>query len=181
MIASGCSGLFGPAVDVQSYETEDGSIVVETTEQVVKVSAVDERTRTLTLDPRWAKSYDVQVSDDVEDFSQIQVGDELHVELVEALAVSLVPGGAPASVGEAAAVGLAPVGEKPAMVVGASEELTADVVAIDAHSHRLTLRFLDGTTQSFKVAKHIDLSKVSLRDSVRIRVSEAVMIDFRKP
>lgn len=44
----------------------------------------------------------------------------------------------------------------------------------------MTLEFVDGSVESFKVGKHIDLSKVSLDDSVRVQVSEAVAIAFEK-
>ena len=56
-------------------------------------------------------------SDAVANFNQIQVGDELDVVLVDQLAVHLVAGGAPPSVGEAAGVALAPLGAKPGAVV----------------------------------------------------------------
>ena len=43
------------------------------------------------------------------------------------------------------------------------------------------LVFIDGSTESFKVGKNIDLSQVSLNDSVRVVVTEAIAIDFYKP
>jgi hypothetical protein len=52
--------------------------------------------------------------------------------------------------------------------------------AADAHAHRITLELIDGTTQSIKVAKHIDLTQFGLGDSVRIQVTDAVFIDFEK-
>ena len=52
--------------------------------------------------------------------------------------------------------------------------------AIDAHAHSITLELIDGTTQSIKVAKHIDLTQFGLGDSVRVQVTDAVFINFEK-
>jgi hypothetical protein len=59
--------------------------------------------------------------------------------------------------------------------------VTADIVAIDGHSHQVTLRLPDGSEQTVKVAKHIDLTRVSLGDSVHIQITQAVPIDVSAP
>jgi len=176
VLFTGACALMGPRVETKIYETADGAIVVESLRLEATVKAIDERARTVTIDPKYGDVRTVKVSPDMVNFSQIRVGDEVHVELIEELAVSLLAGGAPESVGRADLVALAPVGEKPAIAVASSREVTADVIAIDAHAHRVTLEFIDGSTQSVKVGKHIDLSKISLDDSVRIVITDAVMI-----
>ena len=40
--------------------------------------------------------------------------------------------------------------------------------------------FIDGSTSAVKVGKHIDLSQVSLYDSVRVQVTDAVAITISK-
>jgi len=180
LLASAC-GFMGPKVETETYTTPDGAIVVESVELTATVKAVDGRARTLTLDPKYGDEQTFEVGPEAKNFDQIRVGDELHVELVEELAVSLIPGGADESVGALDAVAYAPVGEKPAIAAVSTRSVTADIVAIDSHDHRVTLEFIDGSVASVKVGKHIDLSKVSLNDSVRIQIAEAVLIDFSKP
>jgi hypothetical protein len=179
LVVSGCA-LFGPRVDSEYYERPDGTIVVESIQLTATVTAIDERARTITVDPKWSQRQTVKVGPEMANFEQIQVGDELHVELIEELAVSLIHGGSPESVGELDVVALAPKGEKPAIDAVTSEEVTADIIAIDAHAHRITIELIDGTTQSIKVGKHIDLSQFGLGDSVRVQVTETVLIDFMK-
>ncbi len=176
----GACSLLGPRTQTEVYETKDGAIVVESVKLTATVTAIDERNRTLTLDPRYGDEQVFKAPPEMVNFNQVRVGDEVQAEIIEEFAVSLVPGGAPESVGALDAVALAPLGGRPAMSVAVAREVTADVIAIDAHSHRLTLEFVDGTVQSFKVGKHIDLSEVSLGDSVRIVIVDAIAIDFQK-
>ena len=178
-LVAGCA-LLGPQVEVESYERPDGTIVVESIQLRATVTAVDERARTITIDPEWGLPRTVKVSPELRNFDQIQVGDKVHAYVIEEVAVSLVRGGSPESVGELDAVALAPPGEKPAISAVSSREVTADIVAIDAHAHSITLELIDGTTQSIKVAKHIDLTQFGLGDSVRVQVTDAVFIDFEK-
>ena len=180
LLLTGCS-LFGPKGETETYETANGAIVVQSIELVASVEGIDARKRELTLNPRHGRTRVVKVGEQAVNFDQIQVGDEVHVELVEATAVELVPGGVPESFGELAAVGLAPVGDKPALKAVDTRALTATIVGIDGPDHELTLEFVDGSTDTFKVSKKIDLSEVTLGDSVGILVTDAIAIAVVKP
>jgi hypothetical protein len=79
------------------------------------------------------------------------------------------------------AVALAPEGAKPGGFMANTVETTATIVAIDGHEHTLTLEFLDGSVQEVDVAKHRDLSQLSLGDSIRIQLTEALAIEVVKP
>ena len=60
-------------------------------------------------------------------------------------------------------------------------ELTGTIVGIDSHEHTVTLELIDGSTREIKVAKHRDLSKVALGDSVRVTLTEAAAIRVETP
>ncbi len=171
----------GPHVETRVYETSTGAVVVQSVEWVATVQSIDGVKREVTLKPKHGDAQVFKASDEAVNFDQVQVGDEVHAEVVEEMAVTLIPGGEPSSVGEAELVALAPEGEKPSVVMVETEEITAEIVGIDAHSHQVTLQFVDGTTEAIKVGKHIDLSTVALGDSVRIQVTEAVVIAVVKP
>lgn len=179
LLTTACA-LMGPRVETETYKTSDGAVVVESVKLTATVKAIDESARTLTLDPKYDDPKTVKVGPGMTNFDQIRVGDEVQVELIEELVVALIHGGAAESVGALDAVALAPIGAKPATAVVSSREATADVIAIDAHAHKITLEFIDGSTQSVKVGKNIDLTKVSLDDSVRIQITDAVMISIAK-
>ena len=169
----------GPKVEV--YERPDGTIVVETLKVKATVTAVDARARTVTLKRRFHKAQTFKADKNDINFNQIQVGDEVHAVVVEEVAVSLVPGGAPSMIEEGAAIAVAPEGDKPKIVMVDTVAMTAEIIAIDQHSHQVTLELPDGTLKSVKVAKHIDLTQISLGDSVLIQVSEGVAIEVVKP
>jgi hypothetical protein len=179
-ICSSACAFLGPKVETASYQTDDGAILVETVVLTATVTAIDQRARTLTINPRFGDEQTVVAPPEMVNFDQINVGDEVRAEIIEETVVALVPGGAAESVGAAEGIALSPIGDKPAIGVVSSREVTADVIGIDAHAHEVSLEFIDGSMQTVKVGKHIDLSKVSLQDSVRIVVTNAVAIDFQK-
>lgn len=171
----------GPKVETVVEEGPGRVLVVQTVRMQATVTAIDATTRQVTLKPRWGEPKTFKVRKDAINFQQVRVGDLVHAEVIEELAVTLVPGGAPPSVGGLAAVSLAPEGEKPRIVMAQTVESTATVVAIDGHARTVTLEFLDGHTQEIAVGKKRDLSKVGLGDSVRIQLTEAVAIEVVKP
>ena len=91
------------------------------------------------------------------------------------------PGGTPPEVDVAAAIALAEPEDKPAMIMADSVQVTTDIITIDGHSHQVTIKFPDGSEQTVKVAKHIDLTQVALGDSVLIRITQAVAINVAAP
>ena len=82
---------------------------------------------------------------------------------------------------ETAAVGLAPYGSKPGVVMVDSVGMTAEITAIDAHDHRVTIVLPDGSARDVKVGKHIDLTNLALGDSIYIEVTEALALEVVKP
>ena len=179
LLLAGC-GLLGPKVETETYQTADGAIVVQSVELVAVVESVNAAKREVKINPKHGLARVVKVHDSI-DIRQIQVGDEVHVDLVEAIAVSLLPGGAPESAGELVAVSLAPAGRKPALTAMDTREITATIVAIDGHDHELTLELVDGRTETIKVSRKLDLSKLKLGDSIRVVVTDAIAIAVIKP
>ncbi len=164
------------------YESRDGTIIIESMETKATVTAVDARAGTITLKRSpFQKAKTFKVDTGVVNLTRIHVGDEVHAAVVEEFAVSLLPGGTPPEVDVAAAVALSEPGDKPAMIMVESVQVTADIIAIDDHSHQVTLVFPDGSEKTVKVAKHIDLTQVALGDSVLIRITQAVAIDVAAP
>jgi hypothetical protein len=83
--------------------------------------------------------------------------------------------------GETAAVALAPLGEKPGVLMANTVEVTAKVEALDLEHRKATLRFPDGTSQTFSVRKDVDMTKGKIGDEVVIRTTEAMAISVEKP
>ena len=162
-------------------KTEPGAIAVETVQMTATVKAVDQRNRTVTLAGKNGKRETYKVGKEAVNFDQIKVGDRVIVTVTEALAVFLRPQGTPPSVGEGAAVALAPKGSMPGGMVATTAEVTARVVAVDAASHHVTLKLPDGRKRRVSVNPSIDLAQVAPGDAVTVQVADALAISVERP
>lgn len=167
--------------DVYTEKGVPGGTAVETHKITAKVTALDAATRKVTLLLPDGTKETLKAGPDVVNFGQIQVGDQVKVLMVEELVVFVRPRGEPRRDHETAAVVLAPVGAKPGGVVASTVEITARVESIDLEKRKVTLKFPDHTTKTFKVRKDVDLTKAKLGDEVVFRATEALAISVEKP
>src|ERR1017187_1225072 len=158
-----------------------GGVIVDTYKVTATVAAVDKATRKVTLTMADGAKTTVKAGPEVVNFDQIQVGDQVKATVAEQLVVFVRKNGESANDGEAAAVALAPVGAKPGMLMANTVEVTGKVEAIDLAHRKATLRFPDGTSQTFKVRKDVDMTKGKIGDEVVFRTTEALAISVEKP
>jgi hypothetical protein len=181
LLSLGVACQTGPKVETAIERRPDGVVVVQTVRLQATVVAIDATNRTVRLQPKRGEAKTLRVGEGAVNFEQVRVGDEVHAVFIEETAISLVPGGAPSKVAAGAAVALAPVGQRPGVVMAGTVETTATVVGIDGHEHTLTLQLPNGEIREVDVAKDRGLSQVGLGDSVRIQYTEAVAIEVVKP
>ena len=99
---------------------------------ILTFHAIDARASTITLKRSWLdEPKTFKVNSGVVNLSRIRVGDVVHAEVIEEVAVTLVPGGAPPEIDAAAVVALSAPGDKPAIVAAESVQVTAEIIAID--------------------------------------------------
>ena len=158
-----------------------GGVIVQTYKVTATVTAVDAASRKVTLTLADGAKTTVKAGPEVVNFNQIQVGDQVKATVAEQLVMFVRKNGEPANDGEAAAVALAPVGEKPGILMANTVEVTGKVEAIDLAHRKATLRFEDGTSKTFKVRKDVDMTKGKIGDEVVFRTTEAVAISVEKP
>jgi Cu/Ag efflux protein CusF len=158
-----------------------GGIMVETRKITATVLAVDSASRKVTLSAANGKKNTFKAGPDVVNFNQIQVGDIVKATVTRELVVFARKMGEPATDGQAGAIALAPVGAKPGVLMADTAEVIAKVQAIDLKRHKVTLRFPDGTSETFDVRPDVDLTNAKLGDEVVIRTTEAVAILVEKP
>jgi hypothetical protein len=158
-----------------------GGIVVSTKDISAKVTAINKAKRLLTLEGPMGKELTVKVGPAAINFDQIAVGDMVNATVTEQLVVALAdPDSAPGE-GSAGVVALAPKGAKPGGVVANLTQVTGTVTAIDAKARTATLKFDDGSTQTFPVRPDIDLSKRAVGEKVVFQVTQMVALDVTKP
>ena len=169
------------ATMVAAQKGVPGGIMVDTYKITATVLAVDATTRKVTLVTPNGKKTTFKAGPEVVNFPQIQVGDIVKATVTRELVVYARKVSEPAGEGEAAAVALAPVGAKPGALMAETTQIIAKVQAIDLAKRKATLRFPDGTTETFTVRKDVDLTTAKLGDEVVIRSTEALAILVEKP
>ena len=158
-----------------------GGVMVETYKETATVTGIDKATRKVTLVTQDGKKTTFTAGPQVANFAQIEVGDQVKATVTEQLVVFVRKPGEPSGDGAAAAVLLAPLGDKPGALLAQTEEITAKVKSMDVKRRKATLLFPDGTSHTFKVRPDVDMTKHSVGDEVVIRTTEAMAITVEKP
>ena len=173
-----------PAVGSSSTAIEPGvvgGVTVNTMDVMAKVVAIDMKNRKATLLLEDGTKETVKVPPEAVNFDQVQVGDMIKVTLTEETVVYLDEEGIAPPDAYAAGVALAPKGAQPGGVVAQAVQVTATVIFIDQANRTATLRFEDGTVETFPVRDDIDLSKRKVGEKVVFIVTEIVALSVEKP
>lgn len=173
-----CSSMHG-TMETDTIETPSGAIIVDTFTTTATVLAIDGTNRKVTLQTADGHKTKYKCGPDVVNFNQIQVGDKVKVVVTEQAAVWMGAGSPPSSMVGAGAA-LAPVGGMPGGVVVGTTQATAEVVAVNAKKHKVTLKLSDGTTRTVKVGKKVNLSSVQPGDDVTVQLTEGLAISVQK-
>ena len=158
-----------------------GGITVNSVEVTAKVTAIDTKNRKVTLLLPDGEKETVKVPPEAVNFDQVSVGDIVKAVLTEEVVVYLDDEGTSVPDGYAAGVALAPKGAQPGGVVAEAVKVTATVTAIDQTNRTATLRFEDGTIETFPVRDDIDLSKRKVGEKVVFIVTQRVALSVEKP
>jgi hypothetical protein len=168
----------GSAVAFQ--EGVPGGVIVNTVDVSARVTAIDKVERKVTLLKQDGEKSTVKVGPEAVNFDQIEVGDLVKATVTEELVIFLEDESAPAKEGAAGMVALAPKGARPGGLVAQVKQVTATVTVIDQTNRTATLRFEDGTSETFSVRDDIDLSQRKVGDRVVFRVTEMIAISLEK-
>jgi len=169
-----------PAVETKVVETPTGAEVVETIQLTAAVVGINYDTRQIVLRGPGGGEVTYTVDKNAINFDQVRVNDLVKATVTEKIAVSLSKEKAPASAGVGAMVALAPKGAMPGGVIAGTAEVTATITAVDARARKVTLQFVDGSSDTVTVGKAVDLSKVSVGDSVTAQLTESIALAVEK-
>jgi hypothetical protein len=171
---AGCASTSGVEQE-QVYTATNGFAVVDTFTYVATVTAVDTAKRKLTVMTPDGKSATFKASKGV-DLAAFKVGQQVGFQATEATALVVRKDGRPPA--DAAAIELAAAtnGQATGVFEGEAVEVSAKVVALDPASQRVTFQFEDGTTKTMKAHKKVDLSGLSVGDSVTVEYAESLII-----
>ncbi len=133
------------------------------------VETIDYENRKVTLKGPEGKTVTIDVEERVKNLSQVEVGDMVTVEYVEAVSIQVFAEGEikPGSNAVAAEVS-AELGQKPAGVEMEEITVVATIEAIDKAQQLVTLKGAAGNSKTVKARNPENLEKVNVGDKVMI-------------
>ena len=143
---------------------------------VATVSSIDYTKRSVTLEDEQGHKRTLQISPEATNFNQVKVGDKVTVKFAEEMAVFMDDAKVPAEDSGAALIAKAAEGEKPAILLADTRELTAVVKAVDLAKHSATLEFADGSSRTVAVRPDVSLSSDAVGRHVVIRITNAIAL-----
>jgi hypothetical protein len=167
-----------PGVDaVMTAVTSPGkATIAEQAKITATVEAIDVQQRRVILRGPKGKAIALTVGPDVRNLDQVKVGDRVVVRYVQALTLTLQKNGTNLR-GRTETEGAArsPAGDLPGGAVGQQVEVIADVIAVNAKTHMVTLR---GPQQQvdLKVRDAKQLQMVKVGDQVKAVYTEALAL-----
>jgi hypothetical protein len=167
---------------VEAATAKPGGELVEVLTGVLTVDSIDAAKRAVTLKSPDGNLKSYKLGPEVKNFDQIKVGDEVKVALAESVAIFVRKSDEPPAAVEMETVQAAPKGEKPAVVVTDTFEMTAKVEAIDYEKRTVTLKGPEGNVKTFSVGQRVkNFNNVKIGDEVVLRLTEALAIAVEKP
>ena len=164
-------------VDVQVTSNEPGKVAMA---GVVKASAlvtgIDKATRTITLKDSKGKTFDVVCGDEVKNFDQINVSDEVVIRYVQALTLEVRKGGGLRERVESTDAARAAPGEKPAGAIGRQVSILADVIKVSPKNKTITVKGPKGNIVELAVQNPEHFKVVKKGDQIQADYVEAVAI-----
>jgi hypothetical protein len=152
------------------------AVAVSTVEVTATVVAIDKATRTLTLKGAKGKSVDIVAGDEVRNFDQIKVGDQVVAKYLEALSLELMKTRTTGAPTETVSAVRAKPGERPAGAVGREVTALVDVVAVDPKKSIISIKGPRGNVFDLKVRNPDQFKVVKKGDQIEVTYTEALAV-----
>lgn len=144
---------------------------------VATVQSVDPEARNITLKGPHGDVFTCQVDDRVQNLSQVQPGDQVTVNYVEAAAIQVVKKAEHAE--DDTVIDQAAPGEKPKGKIVREVSRTAEVLAVDKSKGTVTLRGSDDSLTTIWVRHPGHLAGIKVGDLLKITYREAVAVSVQ--
>jgi hypothetical protein len=145
------------------------------------VEAVNKDTRELKLINAQGERFTVVADEAVVNFDQIEPRDRIVTEYLESVAIIVAPAGSEPLIGDAAALEVAPRGDKPGVMGVETQVVVATITALNVADRLATLELENGEIRTIKVSEDARLDSVDVGDQVRLRLTRAVAVNVVKP
>ncbi len=147
-----------------------------------KITAVDAATRTVTVVGPKGRAVTLVAGDNVKNFSQIKVGDELVLRYAESVSVALEKSTADRSMTQSSSGPMtAPQGAMPAVGGTRTTTIVANVQSVDAATQSVVLEGPGGKYVEVKVKDPAVFKQVKANDKVKVTYTEAMLLNVETP
>jgi Cu/Ag efflux protein CusF len=184
IVAAVVLGVGVASVPLASAQTAQGAAAVgpgvagvaQTVSASAAITAIDPKTRSVTLKGPGGREHTVVAGPEVRNFDQLKVGDQVDLTYVESLVLELKKGGN-AVVGrtEQAGGAAAPAGAKPGAIAGRRVTVVGEVVGIDAATQTLTVKGPRRTVE-LKLKDPEQFKRVAKGDKIEATFTEALAV-----
>jgi hypothetical protein len=173
LVALGCAGALTAPAGAQ--QLKDGAVAVDQTEAVVTVVSVDQQKRTVNIRGPKGNVTTLNVPPEAQNLDKVKAGDRFRMKYIEAVAVSIRKGGAPAAE-DKRDVKVSPRGGTPGGMVVRTRTRSVVVDAVDYKERYIAVRGSDGQTLALKVAEGVPLEQLSAGDRITVLHTEALAV-----
>jgi len=184
MLASAVLAAFGGigAAQQPGAEMKPAIAAADVTTITAKVEAIDAANRTVTVRGPMGRSVTLKAGEQVKNFPQLKVGDDLVLKYAEAVSVALkkTPGGRSETTTTTGPV-TNPAGAKPGVAMAQQTVWVAKVEQVDVKRSEVLLQGPQGRYAEVKVKDPNVMSQVKVGDEVEITYTEAVLLEAVAP
>lgn len=166
-----------PAGAVVTASTPGKAAAAATIKASAMVTAIDKPNRVFTLKAASGELFDIVAGDEVKNFDQVKVGDEVVVQYVRALTLEVKKAGTPAAPRKDTTDAVrAKKGEKPGGAVGRQVTVMADVTDVNPKDKTITLKGPKGNVVVLDVQNPEQFKAVKKGDKVEAVYTEALAV-----
>jgi hypothetical protein len=178
---AGCGQQEKPAEQAASDTEKPAVSRVSEVSITATVEAVDQQERTLTLRDEDGDMINLRVSDQITDFSKIDVGDMVKVTYYESFVASVLSPEEQAPENEDKTVALDPQGEKKGVATLGVTQRTVTVEGIDLENRMISVKNDKGEISDLPVREDVrNLENLKVGDKIVIRVTQAMAIGVQE-
>jgi len=156
---------------------QSGTVVAQQVEAVLTVLSVDQKKREVVVRGPKGGVETLKVPPQAQNLDQVKQGSRFKVKYVEAIAVGIRKGGAPAATASED-VTLAPKGGNPGGVVVRTVHVAGVLDAIDYTNRYVAVRGPKGNTVALKVADDVKLEDLAAGDRIGLTYTQALAMEM---
>ena len=165
-----------PLATQSSPSLAGGRVVIQTSKEKAQVTELMANKNALALRSLAGATTRCKVAPQVENFSQIQVGENVKATVSDAVAIFLVKNGPPPAAAAGVTVSGPAEGGGAASVVLHTTDARAKVINVDRSYRLLKLEYADGSRKEYKVPLPDTLENVAKGDEAVVRTTEPLAI-----